>query len=104
MLYRPRAYPAPKKSGLSSAVLEASLSFVLCIASLVLAAPAGAQPSFYVNQLGDSIFVADPFVLLHEGTYYLYGTSAADGFKAWKSKNLVAWTSIGYVFQKEEES
>ncbi|KPL10403.1 MAG: hypothetical protein AMS26_21475, partial [Bacteroides sp. SM23_62] len=36
----------------------------------------------YRNPVGDTIFLADPYVLLHEESYYLYGTSAGDGFKA----------------------
>jgi beta-xylosidase len=44
--------------------------------------------------------VADPFILHHAGVYYLYGTSAGDGFKAWKSENLVQWSAMGYVYRK----
>lgn len=67
--------------------------------------PLVAQPAAtYTNPLGDSLFVADPFVLQHDSTYYLYGTSAADGFKAWKSTDLVHWDSLGYVYQPTQES
>lgn len=62
------------------------------------------QRGFYTNPVGDSIFVADPFVLQYEGTYFLYGTSAADGFKGWKSTNLVDWVPIGYVFQRNDST
>jgi beta-xylosidase len=59
------------------------------------------QPSdHYINPLGDSIFVADPYILHHEGVYYLYGTSAGDGFRAWKSKNLVQWSALGHVYKR----
>ena len=58
----------------------------------------------YTNPVGDSIFVADPFVLQQDTTYYLYGTSAEDGFKAWKSSNLVDWDSLGYVYRPLEDS
>jgi beta-xylosidase len=58
----------------------------------------------YMNPVGDTIFVADPFILHHEDGYYLYGTSAGDGFRAWKSKNLVDWSALGYVYRKAEGS
>lgn len=39
--------------------------------------------------------IADPYVLLHEGTYYLYGTNTApnmpQGFKVYTSTDLVNW-------------
>ncbi len=66
--------------------------------------PAVAQAQTYTNPVGDSIFVADPFVLQYEGTYYLYGTSAGDGFKGWTSPNLVDWEPIGYVYRRTEET
>ena len=45
----------------------------------------------------DEINLRDPFVLLHGGTYYLYGTRAAtcwgraDGFDVYVSRDLEAW-------------
>jgi len=64
----------------------------------------GQTVTHYTNPVSDSIFVADPFVLQYKQTYYLYGTSANDGFKAWKSANLIDWESIGYVYQRPEDS
>lgn len=69
-----------------------------------IACSAFGQNTTYQNPIGDSIFVADPFVLDHQDTYYLYGTSADDGFKAWKSTDLVNWQSIGYVFQRSDST
>jgi len=78
--------------------------FLLCwLSSLAISLPAQ-TPSHYINPVSDSIFVADPFVLQHEQTYFLYGTSANDGFKAWKSTNLVDWTPLGYVYQRPSNS
>ncbi|MEZ4703297.1 MAG: glycoside hydrolase family 43 protein [Rhodothermales bacterium] len=70
---------------------------------LLLACPSrvSAQPRTYTNPVGDSIFVADPSVLTHQGRYYLYGTSAGDGFRAWTSENLVDWNELGYVYRKQ---
>ena len=61
-------------------------------------------PASYTNPVSDSIFVADPFVLRYEQSYYLYGTSAEDGFKAWKSSNLVDWEPLGYVYKRPKGS
>jgi beta-xylosidase len=63
-----------------------------------------AQSTTYTNPVSDSIFIADPFVLQHQGEYYLYGTSAEDGFRAWRSDNLVDWDSLGYVYRPSENS
>lgn len=54
----------------------------------------------YSNPVGDGIRMGDPFVLQYDGQYYLYGTNAADGFKAFISTNLVQWDSLGYVFRQ----
>lgn len=38
----------------------------------------------------DRLPIADPYVMLHKGTYYAYGTST-DGFEVYKSKDLKRW-------------
>lgn len=46
---------------------------------------------------------ADPDVLYHDGTYYLYPTNAGDssqGFKVYTSTDLVHWTEKGWAFRK----
>jgi beta-xylosidase len=49
--------------------------------------------------------IGDPFVLrAPDGSYYCYATSAADGFKAWTSPDLVHWTEIGYVYRRTPTS
>lgn len=57
----------------------------------------------YTNPITPPGSIADPFVLEVDGSYYLYGTSAVDGFKVWKSNNLVNWDSMGYAFRKSED-
>ncbi|NLF37944.1 family 43 glycosylhydrolase [bacterium] len=47
-----------------------------------------------------AVSMGDPFALRHGGMYYLYATSAGDGFKAWRSKDLVNWTELGYVYRR----
>lgn len=50
---------------------------------------------------------ADPFILLHEDTYYCYGTNSPDGIKAYESKDLKNWKELnngrnGFVLRKED--
>lgn len=40
---------------------------------------------------GQTIPLADPFILLHEGTYYAYGTGGYLGFEVATSKTLKVW-------------
>ncbi len=62
------------------------------------------QQQYYQNPIGDSIFAADPFVLHHDSLYYLYATSADDGFLYWTSTDLVHWESRGYALQRNNQS
>lgn len=57
----------------------------------------------------DQINVRDPFVLCHNGTYYLYGTDSAttwhgrpDGFSCWTSQDLNNWQGPFQVFSPDE--
>ncbi|MCR5155247.1 MAG: family 43 glycosylhydrolase [Butyrivibrio sp.] len=48
---------------------------------------------------------ADPDVLYHNGTYFLYPTNAGDdtrGIKVYTSTDLVHWTDQGYALSKED--
>lgn len=52
--------------------------------------------------------IRDPFILLHEDTYYLYGTRSetcwgpADGFDCYVSKNLEDWEGPVEIFHRQE--
>lgn len=46
--------------------------------------------------------LADPFVLLHEGTYYAYGTHAPDGIEVYTSQDLQHWRYAGLALKKED--
>lgn len=52
--------------------------------------------------------IRDPYVLLHEGAYYLYGTRSAttwgpaDGFDCYKSEDLENWEGPFEVFHRPE--
>lgn len=62
------------------------------------------MPTTYQNPLPIRN-IGDPFVLRSTtGDYYCYATSAPDGFKAWSSRDLVHWTEIGYVYQRQENT
>lgn len=56
-----------------------------CGGSIGEGPPAGTQQYIPVP-------LADPFILLDEGTYYAYGTYAADGILALVSDDLKTWT------------
>lgn len=45
---------------------------------------------------------ADPFVLLHEGVYYLYSTNAPDGFKVYTSSDMSSWVDRGYCLRASD--
>lgn len=41
--------------------------------------------------LSETIPLADPYILFHDGTYYLYGTNVGNGFDVYYSKDLAHW-------------
>ncbi len=43
--------------------------------------------------------IGDPYVLLYGEKYYMYATSASDGFKYWTSENLFDWEEGGYCYK-----
>lgn len=44
---------------------------------------------------------ADPYILLDNGTYYMYGTTDnGTGFRVFSSTDLSSWTDRGYCFNK----
>ncbi len=54
----------------------------------------------YVNPIMEG---ADPFVLYHEGSYYLYATNAtSEGFKVYSSKDMASWKDEGFCLRKED--
>ncbi len=55
----------------------------------------------------DQIHIRDPFVLVHQNTYYLYGTRGptcwgkADGFDVYASRDLAAWEGPFVCFHND---
>ena len=48
------------------------------------------------------IELADPFILLHNNTYYAYGTHSRNGIEVYTSKNLKEWSYNGLALNKED--
>jgi GH43 family beta-xylosidase len=47
--------------------------------------------------------IGDPFILrASDGIYYLYATSAKDGFLCWSSENLIDWEERGYCYRADD--
>ncbi|PHN03374.1 glycoside hydrolase family 43 protein [Flavilitoribacter nigricans] len=84
--------------------LPSALLFLSACGDPGIESGTGTAVGTYTNPVGDSIRMGDPYVLLHEGTYYLYGTAGKDGFKCWSSGNLRDWTYEGYAFKETTTS
>ena len=41
--------------------------------------------------LSTTLPIADPYILLYDGTYYAYGTSIGNGFEVYYSDDLEYW-------------
>lgn len=57
-----------------------------------------------MNEFNNPIMVGpDPFILLHEGVYYLYLTRDENvGYKVYTSEDLQNWEDRGYCLKKED--
>lgn len=66
------------------------LFFVLMMAVAVLSCK-GDDTNFETMVPKSPVPFADPFILLHEGVYYSYGTYAADGIDVYTSDDLKLW-------------
>ena len=54
----------------------------------------------YTNPIARHGDFADPFVLRHDGRYYLYGTNP--DVRCWVSDNLIDWTLCGAAIAEDE--
>lgn len=53
------------------------------------------------------LFFGDPYILLHEGIYYMYGTSGDDGIRVYRSEDKINWegplgVKEGYALHKHD--
>lgn len=79
---------------------------VLMLLSICSTVPAYQNPLGRVagSTISEISNLADPYILKHEGTYYLYGTvgsavgSSDVGFRCWQSTDLLNWRPMGWVF------
>ena len=60
----------------------------------------------YTNPVGKTpIHMGDPFVIQHDGRYYLFCTNASNvGFRCWESPDLVHWTEKGWAYRETDDS
>ncbi len=47
------------------------------------------------------VMLADPYILVEDGTYYAYGTHSADGIECYTSHDLRNWTFRGLALHKD---
>lgn len=79
-------------------------SIMMLFVSFSLSLTVNAQT--YTNGVQPDL--ADPHVLTHDGTYYLYGTytpgypNMRDGIPVYSSKDLVNWTSHGWALHQND--
>lgn len=50
--------------------------------------------------LNERVTLADPFIMLHDGTYYAYGTNADEGIEVYASDDLLNWRRKGLALAK----
>lgn len=90
---------------LSWAYASLGLGLLACASALPAGGQPAAPPPTYTNPVGGAdVQMGDPFVLFNDGRYYLYGTTANDGFKYWTSPDLVNWTAGGYAYQRAADA
>lgn len=78
-----------------------AFAFVAVSVAALATAPA-AGPKTYRNPVIDEIGPADPSVIFHRGTYYLYPTGGRGGYHVYTSADLVHWTKGPKVFRSDE--
>lgn len=54
----------------------------------------GEPPRLPEEPVETHVFFGDPFILLHNDTYYAYGTYAEDGIAVYISQDLLTWEAV----------
>ena len=70
---------------------------------LLVGAQVWAGAATYTNPVIGELGPADPDVILHKGTYYLYCTGDNVSYHVYTSPDLVRWTKKGRVFKPGEK-
>ena len=71
-------------SGLSGLLL-------LCLTSCSSGNQSNKEQSKEPGVVTTQIYFGDPFIMLHDGVYYAYGTASADGIEVYTSTDLLTW-------------
>ena len=77
--------------------LKKMLLMLLCVVSVNMTA-------LGKELVSDVLPIADPYILFYNDTYYAYGTSRADGFEVYSSKDLKSWERSPCLALSKEDS
>lgn len=66
------------------------LASILLLVNMLFGLPSTALNS--ADSVQKEIYLADPYVLLYNGTYYIYGTGNKNGIEVYQSDDLMKWT------------
>ena len=78
-------------------VLKKMLLMLLCVVAVSMTA-------LGKETVSDVLPIADPYILFYNDTYYAYGTSRADGFEVYSSKDLKSWERSSRLALSKENS
>lgn len=84
-------------------LLSAAIPFAGCIGSQSKKEKEEARNNPKQTLVSD-INLADPFILLHDGVYYAYGTSSDSGFEVYYSDDLQNWKKHTQMLLKKDDS
>lgn len=81
------------------------LSHIFILITSFIANLGEQDPAGFPDQ--QPLFFGDPYILRHEGMYYMYGTSGEDGIKVYRSEDKIRWEGPvgvkgGYALHKED--
>lgn len=77
--------------------LKKMLLMLLCVVSVNMTA-------LGKELVSDVLPIADPYILFYNDTYYAYGTSCADGFEVYSSKDMKSWERSPRLALNKEDS
>ena len=66
------------------------LGFLLCVTTCSSGRETNEDP-WEPEVVTTKVFFGDPFIMLHNGVYYAYGTASADGIEVYTSDDLCTW-------------
>ena len=75
-------------------MMKNSITFCLAFSFAALcfsSEPTSTEPTPVPKVVPRNIFFGDPFIMLHDGVYYAYGTQSSDGIKVYISDDLLTW-------------